>query len=119
MAQSGVTLTLTTEGNDATIRIQKHQTARRPRWTFRLRGAPIVRNQAVEIITRDQDSIDEVGQPIPYPFPTPWLSTLSRVKILHDILLRLYAQPAERLTLTWEAESDRAKAASLDIVRKG
>ena len=37
------------------------------------------------------------------------------VKILHDILLRLYSSPAERLTLTWEVESDRAMAASLDL----
>ena len=113
-AQAGVTLTLTTDGNNATIRIQNTNLTATT-MDIQLRGAPIVRNQAVEIITPDQDSIDEVGQPIPYPFATPWLSSPVTVKILHDILLRLYSSPAERLTLTWEVESDRAKAASLDL----
>ena len=114
MAQAGVTLTLTTDGNEAAIRIQNTNLTATT-MDIQLRGAPIVRNQAVEIITADQDSIDEVGQPIPYPFATPWLSSPVTVKILHDILLRLYSSPAERLTLTWEAESDRAKAARLDL----
>ena len=74
-----------------------------------------MRNAPVEIITEDQDSIDEVGQPIPYPFETPWLADPALVRVLHDILLRLYSSPAERLTLTWEVESDRAIAASLDL----
>ena len=34
---------------------------------------------------------------------------------LHTFLLRIYAQPAERLALTWERDSDKAKAASLDL----
>ena len=113
-AQSGVTLTLTTEGNNATIRIQNVNAADTA-MDIQIRGVPIVRNAPVEIITPDQDSIDEVGQPIPYPFPTPWLSDPALVKILHDILLRLYSSPAERLTLTWEVESGRAIAASLDL----
>ena len=112
-AQPGVTLTLTTDGNNATIRIQNVSVA--TTMGIQLRGIPVVRNSAVEIITQDQDSIDEVGQPIPYPFETPWISNTATVAVIHGILLRLYSQPAERLTLTWEIESGRAKAASLDV----
>ena len=114
VAQSGVTLTLTTDGNNATIRIQNVNAAATT-MDIQLRGIPVVRNSAVEIITEDQDSIDEVGQPIPYPFETPWISDPATVAVIHGILLRIYAQPAERLTLTWEVGSDRAKAASLDL----
>ena len=70
----------------------------------------MVRNSAVEIITEDQDSIDEVGQPIPYPFDTPWISDPATVAVIHGILLRIYAQPAERLTLTWEVGQDRGNS---------
>ena len=111
-AQPGVTLTLTTDGNNATIRIQNVNVA--TTMDIQLRGIPVVRNSAVEIITSDQDSVDEHG-PLPYPFDAPWISNPATVAVIHGILLRLYGQPAERLALTWEVESDRAKAASLDI----
>ena len=112
-AQSGVTLTMTTEGNQATIRIQNTNSADTT-MDIQVRGLPVVRNQPVEIISPDDDSVAEYG-PEPYPFPTPWLSNPATVQVLHDILLRLYAQPAERLTMTWEVESDREQAAALDL----
>ena len=112
-AQSGVTLTMTTEGNQATIRIQNTNAADTT-MDIQVRGLPVVRNEPVEIISPDDDSVAEYG-PEPYPFPTPWLSNPATVQVLHDILLRLYAQPAERLTMTWEVESDREQAAALDL----
>ena len=111
-AQAGVTLTLTTEGNTATIRIQNTGTA--TTMSIQLRGTPVVRGQPIKIITPDQDSIDEHRE-APYPFDTPWLSDPAEVSSLHTFLLRIYAQPAERLALTWERDSDKAKAASLDL----
>ena len=112
-AQPGVTLTMTTEGNQATIRIESRNSADTT-MDIQVRGLPVVRNQPVEIITQDDDSVDSYG-PESYPFPTPWLSNPATVQVLHDILLRLYAQPAERLTMTWEVESDREQAAALDL----
>ena len=45
----------------------------------------------------------------------PWLSDPAEVSSLHTFLLRIYAQPAERLALTWERDSDKAMAAALDL----
>ena len=67
-AQAGVTLTLTTEGNTATIRIQNTGTA--TTMSIQLRGTPVVRGNPIKIITPDQDSIDEHREE-PYPFDTP------------------------------------------------
>ena len=112
-SQSGVTLTMTTEGNEATIRIESRN-AGAITMNIQIRGRPVIRNNAVDIITPDADSVEEHG-PAPYPFAAPWLSNPVVVSTIHGILLRLYGQPAERLTLTWEVESDRAAAAALDI----
>ena len=111
-AQAGVMLTLTTEGNTGTIRIQN--TGGATTMSIQLRGTPVVRGNPIKIITPDQDSIDEHRE-APYPFNTPWLSDPAEVSSLHTFLLRIYAQPAERLALTWERDSDKAKAASLDL----
>ena len=111
-AQTGVTLTMTTEGNEATIRVQN--TGAATMMDIQVRGTTIVRAAPLEITTKDDDSVDEHG-PVPYPFPTPWLSDPTDVFSLHRFLLRIYSQPAERLALTWEADSDRDKAADLDI----
>ena len=113
-AQSGVTLTMTTEGNQATIRIQNTNSSDTT-MDIEVRGVPIVRNPPIDIITKDQDSIDAIGQPYPYPYDVPWLSSPATVKVIHEILLRIHADPAERLTLTWEAGSDRELAAELDL----
>ena len=111
-SQAGVTLTMTTEGNEATIQIENRNVAATT-MDIQVRGAPVTRTQ-VAITTRDNDSVNDHGA-APYPFETPWLSNPATVQVLHDILLRLYAQPAERLTMTWEVESDREQAAALDL----
>ena len=111
-SQAGVTLTLTTEGNTATIRIQNTGSA--TTMSIQLRGTPVVRGNPIKIITPDQDSIDEHRE-APYPFDAPWLSDPAEVSSLHTFLLRIYAQPAERLALTWERDSDKAMAAALDL----
>ena len=113
VAQPGVTLTMTTEGNEARLQIE-NRNATATTMDIQIRGLPVIRNNAVDIITPDDDSVSEHG-PQPYPYPTPWLSNPVVVRVIHGILLRLYGQPAERLTLTWERESNKAKAASLDV----
>ena len=109
--QAGVTLTMTTEGNEATIRVQN--TGAATTMDIQVRGTPVIRSTPIEITTPDQDSVDEHG-PVAYPHATPWLSNPSEVASLHAYLLRIYSQPAERLTLTWEAGSDLGKATTLD-----
>ena len=111
--QAGVTLTMTTEGNEATIRVEN--TGAATTMDIQVRGTPVVRNAPIEITTPDQDSVDEHG-PAAYPHATPWLSNPSEVADLHAYLLRIYSQPAERLTLTWEARPQTwAKATTLDV----
>ena len=102
---------MTTKGNQATIRIQ-NTNAPDTTMDIQIRGEPIVRNAPIDIITEDQDSIDLVGQPYSYPYDVPWLSSPATVKVIHEILLRIYAEPAERLTMTWEAESGQRTLAS-------
>ena len=60
-AQSGVTLTMTTEGNQATIRIQNTNSADTT-MDIQVRGLPVVRNQPVEIISRTMTALPNTAQ---------------------------------------------------------
>ena len=110
--QAGVTLTMATEGNQATVAIAN--TGASTTMDIQVRGTPVVRGAPIEITTPDAASVADYG-PAPYPFLTPWLASAVDVSSLHTFLLAVYSQPAERLTLRWEVDSDRNKATALDL----
>ena len=111
-AHANLTVTMDTEGNEATVTIANSGSERS--FDLQIRGTPVVVNNPIQLRTDDQDSIDEYGV-LPFPFDPEWLSNIAAVQDTHGFYLRIYSQPDERLTLRWEAGSDLEKATGLDL----
>ena len=113
-AQSGVAVSMVTQGNEATVTIVNSNGAAIT-MDLQIRGRPLVQAHPIEIPAQDADSILAYGPSAVYPLPTFWLSSVADVMSLQSFILSIYAEPAERVTGTWEAASDLDQATARDL----
>ena len=113
-AQSGVTVSMVTQGNEATVTIANSNGAAIS-MDLQIRGFPLVSAHPVEIPAQDADSILAYGPSSVYPLPTFWLSSVADVMSLQSFILSVYGEPAERVTGTWEAGTDLDQATERDV----
>ena len=77
-AQSGVTVSMVTQGNEATVTITNANGASIS-MDLQIRGLPLVSAHPVEIPAEDADSILAYGPSAVYPLPTFWLSSVADI----------------------------------------
>ena len=105
---------MATQGNEATVTIVNSNGAGITHGLANSRPAPGVgpprRNPGPMTLTASL----AYGPSAVYPLPTFWLSSVADIMSLQSFILSVYAEPAERVTGTWEAASDLDQATQRD-----